>query len=148
MAESADLDGAARILVATDFSEASRQGVLEGARLSRALGVGVLLVHAVEDRLPPLIDAETRRQVLDQHRGRADGVLHQWAAELCGGLEVEVGVEQGDPAHVIRELAERYSVQMIVVTSRGHSALGGMLLGSTTDRLVRHAPCPVLVVPA
>jgi nucleotide-binding universal stress UspA family protein len=146
--EAAKRDGAGRILLATDFSEASRLGVVEGARLARALGVGAVLVHAVEDRLPPLIDERTRSQVLEQHRGRADEVARQWAEELCPGLDVEVNVGQGDPANVIRGVAELDSVQMIVVTSRGHSAIGGMLLGSTADRLVRHAPCPVLVVPA
>lgn len=51
-------------------------------------------------------------------------------------------------AHVIAEAAREEKADVIVVGTRGHTALGGLLLGSVTQRLLHVAPCPVLVVPA
>jgi len=55
-------------------------------------------------------------------------------------------VVQGHPAQVLLEAAR--GAQMLVVGSRGHGTLAGMLLGSVSQHCVQHAPCPVLVVPA
>ncbi|MBJ18358.1 MAG: universal stress protein [bacterium] len=64
------------------------------------------------------------------------------------GFEVEVLVERGDPAEVVTELASERSVDVIVMGTRGHSKLRQILLGSTAERVVEHAPCPVMTVHA
>ncbi len=50
-------------------------------------------------------------------------------------------------AHVIADTAREEGTDVIVVGTRGHSAVAGLLLGSVTERLLHLAPCPVLVVP-
>jgi nucleotide-binding universal stress UspA family protein len=52
------------------------------------------------------------------------------------------------PAHEIADLAREADADLIVVGSRGHGLIAGLLLGSVTQRLLHVAPCPVLVVPA
>jgi len=64
------------------------------------------------------------------------------------GFEVEVLVERGDPAEVVTELAAEREVDVIVMGTRGHSKLRQFLLGSTAERVVAHAPCPVMTVHA
>ena len=54
----------------------------------------------------------------------------------------------GGPAHPIEEIAEEAKADLIVVGTRGHSAIAGLLLGSVTQRLLHIARRPVLVVPS
>lgn len=135
------------IVVATDFSDSSRLAAEQGARLARALGAGIVVVHAVEDRVHPMLDEKTRREVLRSHRRLADSAAEEWCRDLFEGCRVETCVLEGDPAEVIQDCADRWEADLVVVASHGHGALG-RLLGSTADRVVHHSECPVLVVPA
>lgn len=136
------------IVVATDFSPASEAAAREAARLARALGSGIVVVHAVEDRVHPLIDEKTRRQVQATHRGLAEEAASRWCAEVLDGCAVETCTVEGDPAEVIQDCADRWQADLVVIASHGHGAIGRLLLGSTADRVIRHATRPVLVVPA
>lgn len=135
------------ILIATDFSESSKRAASEGARLARALGAGIVVVHAVEDRVHPLIDEKTRRQIQQSHRGLADSTAAEWCRDLFAGCRVETCVLEGEPAAVIEDCANRWEADIVVVASHGHGAIG-RLLGSTADRVVQHSRWPVLLVPA
>jgi len=67
------------------------------------------------------------------------------------GLDVTLRIEMGaapGAAHMIADLARRFGADVIVVGTRGHTAIGGLLLGSVTQRLLHIASCPVLAVPA
>jgi nucleotide-binding universal stress UspA family protein len=85
----------------------------------------------------------------DEERVQAD--IRRQAEELsAGGLDTKVemaDVMVGGPAHAIEEIAERAGADLIVVGTRGHSPVPGLLLGSVTQRLLHIAGGPVLVVP-
>ena len=55
-------------------------------------------------------------------------------------------VRQGRSFHEIAEAARTLKADLIIISTHGYSGLKHALLGSTTERVVRHAPCPVLVV--
>ena len=65
--------------------------------------------------------------------------------ELHPRVAIVTRVAEGNPAQVLLDAAA--SAQLLVVGSRGHGTLAGMLLGSVSQHCVQHAPCPVVVVP-
>jgi nucleotide-binding universal stress UspA family protein len=112
----------ATIVVPTDLSEPSRPAVRHAAELADRIGARIVLVYVMEDRLPAMILAHTNQseqEILDQHRRVARASLEAMAGELLPGRDVECVVRQG----------------------ASHA-----LAGSTTERVLHHAPCPVLVV--
>jgi nucleotide-binding universal stress UspA family protein len=82
---------------------------------------------------------------------QVEAKVNQIASELsASGLKASVRIVTHvglQPAHEIADLARETGADLIVVGTRGHSALAGILLGSVTQRLLHVAPCPVLVVP-
>jgi nucleotide-binding universal stress UspA family protein len=64
----------------------------------------------------------------------------------CSGLDVEELVVHGEAASEIVRVAGERNVDLIVISSHGRTGLGRILFGSTAESVVRHAPCPVLVV--
>ena len=135
-----------RVLVTTDFSEMSMAAVEEAARLGRALDCRLILLHVVEDRVPPLLDPKTWAEIMAQHEEQASQSLDAFAAKHLDGCRCETRVEMGSPHRGIIEVAERLGADLVVISSQGHSRLGHALLGSTVDRVLRGASCPVLVV--
>jgi nucleotide-binding universal stress UspA family protein len=91
---------------------------------------------------PPLGDAFIREQ-----KAHLEGALARAAAELGDEIgRVERSVVVGHPAAEILAAAEEPGVDLVVVGARGLGLLGRLVLGSVSERVVHHAPCPVLVV--
>jgi nucleotide-binding universal stress UspA family protein len=63
------------------------------------------------------------------------------------GLKVEASLQSGHPGQQICERAKDSGVDLIVTSTHGSTGLKHVLLGSTAEYVVRHVPCPVLVVP-
>lgn len=76
---------------------------------------------------------------------RAEAIVEQLAKERPE-LQVSTRVDLGQPAEVVCEVAKSIGSDLVVVGARGHNAAQRFLLGSISDRVVHHAPCPVLVV--
>lgn len=134
------------ILVTTDFSEHALAGVEEAARLGRRLGSKLVLLYVVEDRMPPVLDSTTWSAAMKEHRSTAERNLQAYADEHLAGCEHEAIVETGRPYEVILEAAQKRGAELIVMASHGYGLLGRALLGSTTERVLHEAECPVLVV--
>src|SRR2546430_15651695 len=134
-----------KILVGTDFSEASDEARRVAIELARRLGAELEIVH-VEEPLPayafaegplpdlPRLQEEVRtwaeRQLEDPARGaRASGVSTTTAVLL------------GVPANTIVEAARTERADLIVVGTHGRTGLERVLLGSVAGRVGRHAPC-------
>ncbi len=61
-------------------------------------------------------------------------------------VQWQVCVEEGDPASVIVDVAQEENVDLIAMSTHGRSGLGRWVMGSVTEKVLRHAPCPVLTV--
>ncbi len=110
----------------------------------------ILLVYS--DHLPaylqPLVeDLRIDRVGFEEISGLLRERLEPTARRLeAVGFEVETVIREGDPASVITELASARGADLIAMETRGRSGLAHLLLGSTAERVVQHAGCPVLTV--
>lgn len=139
-----------RILATTDLSEHSLAGIEQGAALARRLGSELVLFFAVEDLLPPIIGAATaedRYKILEGYRDTAALKLAELAAETAEGCKVTTVATIGPASDEIVHFAEEKGIDLIVMASRGYGPIRQLLLGSTAERVLQHAPCPVLIVP-
>lgn len=147
-----DAATAPRILVGTDFSPTAVAAVDWALELARKQGARVELVHAVT--VPPVLleyvgsGAITAGPGFDEEvRRAAQNRLEQEAASWREkGIEVETWMGIGTPSMVICDRAAEISALAIVIGTRGLTGLRHLLLGSTTERVVQGAPCPVLTV--
>jgi nucleotide-binding universal stress UspA family protein len=146
--------GRGRILVGTDFSRPARQALVHALSLAREKDSEVLVLHVVH--APELEElarlAEVPEKVLRERLGRerrerlAAAVLD--ADETPGTVPIETILSWGHPYEVILRRASDASVSLIVLGTAGRSAdLERALFGSTAEKVLRSAPCPVLCVP-
>jgi nucleotide-binding universal stress UspA family protein len=141
-----------RILCATDFSAAGGEAVALALALAGKTRSEVTLLHVV-DALPDAADhfhfavpeiVSVRQALEEEARPR----LLAAAPEALGtGLKVEKRLATGRAHEKILEIAGAERADLIVLGTRGHGPLGRLLFGSTSDRVVREATCPVVTVP-
>jgi nucleotide-binding universal stress UspA family protein len=136
-----------RILIALDDSAIAAHAVDVGVGLARALGAEVSLVHVIDEKLArapdmgipvaQLLAELTRdgRALLQAAAARADGAPPPWQF-----------LREGKPAREIVVVAKEWNADLVVIGTHGRSGLGRVLLGSTAEAVLRHAPCPVLAV--
>ncbi len=136
-----------KILVPTDFSEASRQAFPCAVSLARQFGASITLVYIMPTTLPAEFShigvvLETKRLVSEA----GTALIKFRERELPADLKVEILVLEGGPFYKICEAARTVQADLIVIATHGHTGLKHFLLGSTAERVVRFAPCPVLTV--
>ena len=136
-----------KILVPVDFSPASLDGLRYALALARPFGATLTALHVIEPlgpmaRLEVDVDAHERK-LRKGVRLRLEE-LHLEVDEPAGAFDTLF--REGTSYDEIVGMAQRRDFDLIVMASLGRSGLVDMLLGSTAERVVRHAPCPVLVV--
>lgn len=140
------------ILLPTDFSECGNYALPYAASLARKFGASIICVHVIEPMVPTvgysgMTEPLPIADISDQLEDSAERELPKIAeCEECAGLEVEELIVHGEAASEIVRVAKDRNVDLIVVSSHGRTGLGRMLFGSTAEAVVRHAPCPVMVV--
>ena len=80
----------------------------------------------------------------DELREEGQAVADAAAASL-GIADVETRILVGDPGRAICELADELGATVVVLGTRGRGGLARAVMGSVSDHVIRHAPCPVLV---
>lgn len=140
------------ILLPTDFSDCGNYALSYAASLARRFGASVICVHVIEPMVPTvgysgMTEPLPIADISDQLEDSAERELPKLAeCEECAGLEIEEVIVHGEAAAEIVRVAKERKVDLIVVSSHGRKGLGRILFGSTAEAVVRHAPCPVLVV--
>ena len=136
------------ILAPIDFSERSLEALKNAVALAQRFGADLHLAHIYEPDFPlttvmamPL--ALPPVQVAAGVRRHLKSVAKRFGVNLRRGHEHAI---EGRPADEICNLARWHAIDLIVVATRGNTGLKHLLLGSTAERIVRYAPCPVLVV--
>ncbi len=138
-----------RILLATDGSEQAELAAGVAVELSKSTGAELHLVHVkLIPITPPYPEVLDWKEDLERAEREARELLDEQVkmVEDVGGTVAGVHLRQGEPAEEIVALAEELGVSLIVVGSRDRGRIRRALAGSVSDWVVRHAPCPVLVV--
>lgn len=136
-----------RVLVAYDGSESADQAIDLVAGVAWPPASEVRIVTAHQLILPgEIVDAGLMEEIIEAEQGEAERLATRAHRRVeRPGLVAVSEVTAGRPASVIHEAAERFGADLLVVGSRGLGPFTSALLGSVSEELVDHAPCPVLV---
>ena len=134
------------VVLATDLSPTSEAATTAALDLAASVGARLLAVSVIDPGALRLPGGRYLVRV-DQVRAEREGVAQTLVARgRSMGVTVDFLVWEGDPGESIIEAAQAEAADMIVVGSHGRGTVGRVLIGSVSDHVVRHAPCPVLVV--
>lgn len=134
-----------RILAPVDFSRASLDALKHALALAQRYDAQLTLLHVIEPLHPDMLIGTTGTQ------RAAREVAHQRLTKLWEDTKKawpRTGRElrEGHPVTTITALAKRTNADLIVMGTQGRTGLKRALIGSVAERVVRLAPCPVLVV--
>ncbi len=139
------------ILAPVDFSSASRGVLAQSVTLANSLRARLVLLHVVQ---PPVFINEYEMMLSEVARVAAaqEKSATRHLARLEKALASRVSSVThvcllGSPARLIVEHAKKISADYIVLGSHGHTAFHDLLVGSTAAGVLKHAKCPVVVVP-
>lgn len=138
-----------KILVPTDFSDSSKLAVRYAVGVAEAMGAQLMLAHVAEapfDYAAYGLAPETVARIRGDVRKTIDEQLEAIRVENGCGDDCTLHVLEGTPSFEIVALAKRESADLIVIATRGQSGIKHLVLGSTAERVVRMAECPVLTV--
>ncbi|MDD2613359.1 MAG: universal stress protein [Methanosarcina sp.] len=151
MEESLDIKSKPRrlILIATDGSETANEAADFGIEIVGCTGAKIYAVYVI-DTTPyrsVSLDKIWSRETLDEfERVGHEATSYVEKIGKAAGLEVETRVLRGHPAEKILSFSEDNNINMIIVGSLGKGGYERALLGSVSEKIVRHAKIPVLVV--
>jgi nucleotide-binding universal stress UspA family protein len=143
-----------KILVPTDSSPAAEKAMQYAAQLASQFGGEIILLHVIEPFYPyPMIGMTGMPVDLPPdpnlaQKSAAEKELARTAEELRGGrfFKTSSQVRVGKTYDEIVRLARETAADLIVIGTHGYTGVKHFLLGSTAEKVARHAPCPVLIV--
>jgi nucleotide-binding universal stress UspA family protein len=139
-----------RILAPTDFSAPSKKAFRYATKFAEQFGATLTLLHVVEPivllkeaygfaEVPDIASAGLRKDVISKLATLAQKEIEEL-------VPVKPLVRSGKPYQEIVDVAKERDIDLIIIATHGYSGLKHLFLGSTAERVVRHAPCPVLIV--
>jgi universal stress protein A len=135
-----------KLLLATDLSPASAAATEQAFDLAGRLRAPLLIVSVIDPgqlRLP----GGRFGQRVDQVRSQREVVAQDLVARgRALGIDVSFLIWEGEPGESIVEAARAEHADLVIVGSHGRGSVGRLFIGSVSEHVVRHAPCPVLVV--
>ena len=141
-----------QILVPIDFSEHAPAALAAARQVAAAVGARLQLLHVLEDVLHPAfyqMGATRLKDLQPDIEERTEEALKQLVKEGEGpDVETAFFAEEGHAARHIVHFAEEHGSDLIVLTTHGLSGWDQLLLGSTAEKVLRRAHCPVLVLKA
>jgi universal stress protein A len=138
------------VLVPIDFSSLSRDALDKATQISQQFGSKLHLVYVVAPVIQPVEYAivppemeEVNQRLLAEQKKRLDLLCRE---VVSAGIDCRAEVRLGTAWRVIVDYAKRIKCDLIVIPTHGYTGPKHLLLGSTAERVVQHAPCSVLVV--
>ncbi len=138
-----------KILVPTDFSECAKAALETAFGFARVFDAELIIAHVVEAPIYPAVTFAGAANVPTVHEEIAqicDDKLATLATGVPEGIRVQTRRLDGTPFREITQLAKKEHVDLIVISTHGYTGFAHLMMGSTAERVVRTAPCPVLTV--
>lgn len=161
-----------KILYATDLSENAAHAFAYAAHLAALCNAGMTILHVIEEYaeetfITNMIGANTWNEIKSRHvteawdklndikkqRPAIAEALHAFSENVKNGAGShefatdDILVKPGHPTEVIQQTATEQNCDLIVMGTQGHTTLTEILIGSTAEWMIKHAPMPVLVIP-
>jgi len=141
----------AKLLVPTDFSEDSEQAARYAVELAKRFQAEIHCVHVVDIPADLLSTSDyymtgPSEGFLDQIREESKKNLEAFAKKNLAGVGVRTAFLEGSPFVEIIRYARNQEIDLVVIATHGRTGLKHVLFGSVAEKVVRKAPCPVLVV--
>ena len=147
-----------KILVALDGSIYSEKVAKYGGDLALRYDAEITLIHVVEpptimmpvggmETSMPMAEIELTNRLVEEIESKAKSFLNENKKILeSKGLDVKTLIEKGNISNTILTIAEENNYDLIIVGSRGHGDIKRFFLGSVSDKISKHAHCPVLIL--
>jgi nucleotide-binding universal stress UspA family protein len=139
-----------RILVPIDFSEHSKNALKYAIPFAQKFKASIDLIYVVEPTIYPADFSFGQigfPNVEDELRTRgSDELENLMKKEIADKVVSRKIVRTGKPFYEINQYALEENINLIIIATHGHSGMENILFGSTAEKVVRKAPCPVLVV--
>jgi nucleotide-binding universal stress UspA family protein len=132
-----------RILVTTDFSEGTNRALDYAFSIAQECQAKITLMHVIDERAPDTLEAG-ELSLAASARQQLEKLIPEEALDWCDSA---VRVEFGNPYQVISNTLASDNIDLLVMNIHGKGMLDRALLGSTAERLVRAARCPIMLVP-
>ncbi len=135
------------LLLAVDGSEHAMKAAQVASNLANAMNSQTLRIVVAYDTIPVHIGDPYMQNALNARISETEEIL-QRAVQVVWAVSAQIYTEmiEGNPAETILEVARNRNVDVIVMGARGMGKLPGLLLGSTSQKVLALAPCPVLIV--
>ncbi len=134
-----------KILVAVDGSQQSNAALAVAVDMAQHYGGSLLLLHAFP-HVSDLLGMPQYEYLLETRSALGQRVLDSAQARVGGVVSFETQLIEGPPAPAILRVAAEDRCDLIIIGSRGHGQLAGLLLGSVSSAVTQRAECPVLIV--
>jgi len=156
--------GFKRILCPVDMSPFSQAAIKLGVKFAQSTGATLYLLHVIDNPFddlymspitqadPALLDLykdepAKRAQIMTATLQHSQVLLKQFCHEWVERLpNVRYLVVNGDPFEKILDAAKDYRIDLIVLATHGRTGVKRLLIGNVAEKVVRHAPCPVLTL--
>jgi nucleotide-binding universal stress UspA family protein len=137
-----------KVIWATDGSESADRALPLAKTIAAESQAPLIVVYSEEFTMPGKGGGSLPVHANEEEiQAKIEGQVAELASEGLTATLESTRTKVGGAAHSIAEIAAHEQADLIVIGTRGHTALAGLLLGSVTQRLLHIAPCPVLAVP-
>lgn len=139
-----------RVLVCLDGSPFAEKALPTATALCQGWGGTLLLCRGVTPRTVPSLGplpGQFAEDSLNSERDRAREYVESVAHGLPEGLDYQIVVKAGNLVHMLKEVVQEHSVELIVLATHQRHGFRRWLAGSTTEKLLREARCPLLSLP-
>lgn len=139
-----------KILVPIDFSDYSKKALQYTVQFCKSMQAEIILVYVIEPMIYPA-DLSMGQMVIPQNElnldQKAKSELEELAKSEIGDLlKYQILIKMGKPFMEIIETASEQDADLIIISTHGHTGVEHLLFGSTAEKVVRKAPCPVLTI--